>query len=71
MLVTFLPGVKEWIERLRDMKEILFTAEQLSGDKPFFVNYNNQALSITGETAIWKLFHEVTGVSKANITMIR
>ena len=68
--LSFIPNVKEWIERYRDVKELLFAPENLKDEDPFFVNFNNKRLSDSADIAIWNLFKEVTGVSKANMTQI-
>ena len=69
--VTLIPSVKEWFEMYRDCKELLFPAEDLKDEDPFFINFNNQELSDSRDVAIWNLFQKVTGVSRANVTQIR
>ena len=69
--VSFIPNVKEWIERLRDIKELLFPIEERKPEDVFFVNFKNLPLSDSSDIAIWHLFQRVTGVTKANVTQIR
>ena len=62
------PYTMEWMERYREMKEIVFGEEE-DPNQEFFVNYNGRRLS-DSET-LWRMFETVTGVTKANITTIR
>ena len=60
------PEVKKWVENYRDVKELLF--ESMKPSDHFFVNFSGKPLSDSADTAIWTMFHQVTNISRGNLT---
>ena len=68
--VILTPNVKSWIEKLRDIKEVLFG--EISPEKEFFVSYDNVPLKDqTSRHSAWFQFTKITGISKMNLTKVR
>ena len=63
------PYSMEWIQRYRDLKDIVFADEEEDPNHEFFVNYKGNKLS--DSDTLWRKFEVVTGVTQANVTSIR
>ena len=65
--VCITPPVMTWIDRYRDLKEMV--DPDPNRESTFFINYNKKELAESD--SLWDKFENVTGVTKANVTSIR
>ena len=63
------PYSMEWIQRYRDLKEIVFYDKKADPNDEFFINYKGNKLS--DSDTLWAKFESVTGVTKSNVTSVR